>query len=153
MIPFKVVIYSDLFLLYIYIHIYIYIYIYISNIFTNWYQSYILFHKQRVWIFIKKQRILKTNPEIVFERKKNSYIIFLHWGFPGGSESKESAWNSEDPGLIPGWGKSPGGRNGNPLQCSSVENPMDRGAWRAAVHGVTQSQTELSDWHFHFLIC
>ena len=42
-----------------------------------------------------------------------------------------------DLGSIPGWGRSPGGGHGNPLQCSCLENPMDRGAWRAAVHGVT----------------
>ena len=44
-----------------------------------------------------------------------------------------------DMGLIPGSGRSPGGGNGNPLQYSSLENPMDRGAWRATVHGVAES--------------
>ena len=48
-------------------------------------------------------------------------------------------------GLIPGSGRSPGGGNGNPLQHSCLENPMDRGAWWATVHGVTQSRTQLSD--------
>ena len=47
-------------------------------------------------------------------------------------------------GLILGLGRSPGGGNGNPLQCSCLENPMDRGAWQAAVHGVAKSQTQLS---------
>ena len=47
-------------------------------------------------------------------------------------------------------GRSPGGRHGNPLQYSSLENPMDRGAWWATVHGVTKSWTRLSDFHFHF---
>ena len=49
-----------------------------------------------------------------------------------------------DVGLIPGSGRSPGGEHGNPLQYSRLENPLDRGAWRAAVHGVTESQTGLS---------
>ena len=49
-------------------------------------------------------------------------------GFPGGSDSKESACNVEDPGSIPGLGRSPGEGNGNPLQYSCWENPMDRGA-------------------------
>ena len=49
-------------------------------------------------------------------------------GFSGGSDSKESACNVEDPGLIPRLGKSPGEGKGNPLQCSCLENPMDRGA-------------------------
>ena len=49
-------------------------------------------------------------------------------GFPGGSDSKVSARNAGDPGLIPGSGRSPGERNGNPLQHSCLENPMDGGA-------------------------
>ena len=67
-------------------------------------------------------------------------------GFPGGSEVKASASNAGDPGLIPGSGRSPGEGNGNPLQYSCLENPMDRGAWQATVHGVTKSQAQLSDF-------
>ena len=59
-------------------------------------------------------------------------------GFPGGSGVKESAYNAEDVGLIPGLGRSPGEGNGNPLQYSCLENSMDRGAWWARVHGVTK---------------
>ena len=51
-----------------------------------------------------------------------------------------------DSGLIPGSERSPGGGNGNPVQSSCLKNPMDRGAWRATVHGVAKSQTQLSDW-------
>ena len=47
----------------------------------------------------------------------------------------------KDPGFIPGLGRSPGGGQGNPLQYSCLENPMDRGAWRATDHKVTKSQT------------
>ena len=50
----------------------------------------------------------------------------------------------KDSGSIPGSGRSPGGGNGNPLQYSCLENPMDRGAWRAMAHGVTKSQIWLS---------
>ena len=53
------------------------------------------------------------------------------WGFPGGSDGKESACNAGDLGLIPGPGRSPGEGNGNPLQYSCLENSMDRGAWWA----------------------
>ena len=67
-------------------------------------------------------------------------------GFPGGSEDKASACNVGDPGSIPGLGRSPGEGNGNPLQYSCLENPMDRGTWRATVHGVAKSQTRLSDF-------
>ena len=63
-------------------------------------------------------------------------------GFPGGSEVKASACNVGDLGSIPGLGRSPGEGNGNPLQYSHLENPMDRGAWWATVHGVANSQTE-----------
>ena len=50
-------------------------------------------------------------------------------GFPGGSDGKQSVCNLGDPGSIPGSRRSPGEGNGNPLQYSSLENPMDRGAW------------------------
>ena len=66
-------------------------------------------------------------------------------GFPGGSLVKNLPANTEDTGLIPGWGRSPGEGHGHPLQNSCLGNPMDRGAWRATVHGVAKSQTRLSD--------
>ena len=70
-------------------------------------------------------------------------------GFPGGSVVKNlpaSVGHSRDMGLICGLGKSPGVGNDSPLQYSCLENSMDRGAWRAAVHGVAKSQTQLPDW-------
>ena len=63
------------------------------------------------------------------------------------SDSKESACNAGDLDSIPGSGRSPGEGNGNTLQYFCLENPMDRGAWWATVHGVTKSQTWLSDRH------
>ena len=60
---------------------------------------------------------------------------------PGGSDGKESACNAQDPGSIPGLGRSPGEENDCPLQYSCLENSMDRGTWRATVHGVTKSWT------------
>ena len=72
----------------------------------------------------------------------------LIYGFPGGSEGKASACNAGALGSIPGSGRSPGEGNGNSLQCSCLKNPMDGGAWTATVHGVTQSQTWLSDFTF-----
>ena len=68
------------------------------------------------------------------------------WGFPGGSDGKDSARNAGDPGSTPGLGRSPGEGKGYPLQYSCLENPMDRAAWQAMVHGVAKSQTRLSDW-------
>ena len=70
-------------------------------------------------------------------------------GFPGGSDSKESACNAGDQGSIPGSGKSPEEGKSNPLQYCCVENPMDGGAW-ATVHGVAKSRTRLSDFTFTF---
>ena len=64
-------------------------------------------------------------------------------GFPNGSVGKESACNARDLGSIPRSGRSPGERNGNPLQCSCLENPRDSRAWWAAVYGVAQSWIEL----------
>ena len=66
-------------------------------------------------------------------------------GFPCSSVDKESACSAGDPGSIPGLGRSPGEGNGNPLQYPCLENLMDRGAWCAAVHGVTKSWARLSD--------
>ena len=62
-------------------------------------------------------------------------------GFPGDSNSKASACNAGDPGLIPGSERSPGEENGNPLQYSSLDNSMDRGSWQATIYGVAKSQT------------
>ena len=58
---------------------------------------------------------------------------------------KKSGCNAGDPGSICGSGRSPGVGNGNPLQYFCLENSVDRGAWRATVHGVTKSLTRLSD--------
>ena len=68
--------------------------------------------------------------------------------FPGGSDSKASAYSAGDLGSIPGSGRAPGEGNGTPLQYSCLENPVDRGAWWAAFYGVTKSQTRLSDFTF-----
>ena len=65
-------------------------------------------------------------------------------GFPHSSVGKESACNAGDLGLIPGLGRSPGEGNGNPLQCSCLKNPMDRGAWQATVHGVARVGHDLA---------
>ena len=61
--------------------------------------------------------------------------------YPGDSDSKEYVCNADDPGLIPGSGRSPGGGHGNPLQYSCLENPMDRGACQATIHGAAKSRT------------
>ena len=62
-------------------------------------------------------------------------------GFPSSSDGKESACKAEDPDSIPGSGRSPGGGNGNPLQDSCLQNPMDRRTWWAKVHGVAKTRT------------
>ena len=62
----------------------------------------------------------------------------FRWGFLGGSDGKESACNAGDTGSIPELGRSPGEGNGYPLQYSCLENPTDRGAWWATVHGVAK---------------
>ena len=74
----------------------------------------------------------------------STYLIFIQ-GFPGSLDGKELACNAGDLGSIPGFGKSAGKGNDIPLQYSCLENPMDRGAWWATVHGVAKSRTQLSD--------
>jgi len=73
-------------------------------------------------------------------------------GFHGGSEVKASSCNVGDLGSIPGSGRSPGEGNGNPLQYSCLENPMDRGAWWATVHGIANVTTSLMGYYLCFLI-
>ena len=72
----------------------------------------------------------------------------MYTGFPSGSVMKNTPANAGDTrnaSLIPGWGRSPGEGNGNPLQYSCLANPMDRGAWQATVHRVAKNWTWLHD--------
>ena len=69
----------------------------------------------------------------------------MHKGSPGGSDGKESAYNAEDLGSIPGSETFPGERNDDPLQYPRLENSMDRGAWQDRVLGFTKSQTSLGE--------
>ena len=66
-------------------------------------------------------------------------------GFPGGSDSKESACNAGDLGWIPESSRSPGEGNGHPVQYSCLQNPVDRGAWQATVHEIAKNWTQLSN--------
>ena len=89
--------------------------------------------------------------------------MFFLWGFPRGAirgvkNLTVSAEDVRDMGSIPGMGRSLGGRNGNPLQYSCLENSIDRGAWLVTVHGVAKSQTQLSTHirthtHTNVLLC
>ena len=94
---------------------------------------------------------------VLFKRKSDHISLLLkssNWvhltslrSFPGGSDGKESPCNTGNPCSVPGWGRSPGEGNGNPLQYSCLENSMDRGTWQGTVHGITKSWTQLSDYH------
>ena len=83
--------------------------------------------------------------KVTFSLEDISFLPLYITGFLGGSDGKESACNAGDPGLIPGWGRSPREGHGNPLKYSCLENSMDRGAWRATVRGVTKKWTHLND--------
>ena len=79
-------------------------------------------------------------------------MLVLLLGLPQWLRGKESACSAAatgETGLMPGSGRSPGGRHGNPLQYSCLENSMDRGAWGATVHGVTKSRTQLNRLSTH----
>ena len=107
--------------------------------------------EQHIWISsneVDEPRACFT--ECSKSEKEKQYHILTHiYGiFPGGSEVKASASSVGDLGSIPGLESSPGEGNGNPLQYSCLENPMDREAWWATVHGVAKSRTRLSDFTY-----
>jgi len=87
----------------------------------------------------------RAGHDLVTKQQQLALAYLPFKGFPGGSVGKEFACNVGDLGSIPGSGRSPAERNGNPLQYSCLENSKDRGAWWATVHGVTKSWTQLSD--------
>ena len=106
--------------------------------------------------FYLKQKWHSNRDQVLFpynwhQRRHGLRYAWLdnHSGFPGDSDGKESSCNAGDLGLIPGLGRSPGEGNGTPLQYSGLENSMDRGVWKAIVHGVAKRQTGLSDFHTH----
>ena len=75
-------------------------------------------------------------------------MVLYFVGFPGSASGKESTCKVRDTGYtatVLGWGRSPEGGRGNPLPYSCLENPMDRGAWRATVQRVAKSRTQLND--------
>ena len=120
-------------------------------------------HLQRAWIlagswspdaFSKRGRHKLSRGEKAVSSSLQSYtrifsffFFFFSWDIVsvGDSDGKESACNVRDLGSVPGLGRSPGGGHGSPLQYSCLENPMDRGTWQAAVHGVAKSWTRLSN--------
>ena len=79
----------------------------------------------------------------LIERKSIRWVVKVRLGFPGSSAVKNLPAKAGDVGLIPGLGRFSGEGNGNLFQYSCLENPVDRGAWQAIVHGVTKSWTRL----------
>ena len=103
------------------------------------------------WEEVKDCLLLAANGPVKFpDDKYDGAGVFLSFFFFQILISEESACNVGDLGPIPGSGRFPGEGNGNPLQYSCLENPMDRGAWWASVHGVAKSQTQLSTFTFTF---
>ena len=106
---------------------------------------------------IKKLELSPSRPLNVLSWVSYNFLIFLPYGdntigqshfeirnnigFPGGSDNKESSYNTGNPGSNPGSGISPEKRNVYPLQYSFLENPINKGDWQATVHGVTKSWT------------
>ena len=84
--------------------------------------------------------------------RRDRLLMQVFLSFPGASAGKESACNVGDLGSIPELGRSSGEGNNYPLQYSCLENSTERVAWQATVHGVTKSQTRLSNFHFSVLL-
>ena len=94
---------------------------------------------------VLKIRFGFLNSQLIMTGSYYIFTLYSYICFPHSSVSKESACNAGDQGSIPGWGKSPGEGNGNPLWYSCLGNPLARGDWQATIHGLTKSQTRLSD--------
>ena len=106
------------------------------------------------WHFFNYLRWGSSPNYLILDKKAGAVsVLFLTlYPSPGGSDGKESACNAGNPSSIAGLWRSAGEGNGNPLQYSCLENPMDTGAWLATVLGVAKSQPQLSDFtFFHFL--
>ena len=104
-----------------------------------------------LWMSISLSIKRDSNCDDSFQYLLDAHYV-LGMGFPGGSVVKNplvNAGDKRDAGLIPGLRRSPGEGNGNPLQYSCLESPMDWGAWWATVHRVTKSWTWLTDTHIH----
>ena len=110
-----------------------------------WFISYLVYGvllQQPKWNKTGVLAKLRVSEEVTFN------LRFERVGLLGGSVVKNlpaSEGDARDVGLISGSGRCPGEGSGSPLQYSCLGNPMDRGAWQAAIHGVTKSQTQLSD--------
>ena len=106
------------------------------------------FNAKRPWTQPYYLAFINHGSEMIMQVKiQNLFFLTrprsLTQDFPGGSDNKASACNAGDLGSIPGLGRSSGGGNGNPLQYFCLENPIDRGAWQAIVHGVTRAELNL----------
>ena len=112
--------------------------------------SCLLYIKQ--WV----SELLKPSKSVLCEWSTKetdfSYLLCDFGRVPGGSDGKVSPCNAGELGSIPGSGRSPGEGNGNPIQYSCLENPMDGEAWRARVHGVAKSRSRLQLHSFFFVI-
>ena len=94
---------------------------------------------KQIYIFLVISFCSEVESDIFFTTFWNIIIVKLKEGFPGGTDGKESAYTVGEPGSISGLRRSPGKGKDNPLQYSGLENPMDRGAWKATVHGVPKN--------------
>ena len=127
---------------------------------TEWLSTYLLFNPYTLAsdLSILSKWLLPLVLQVIFFLSLITPKELFTWcfkgtellPFPDGSSSKKSACNAGDPCSIPGLGRSPGEGNGYPLQYSSLENSMDRGAWKAIVHGVSKSWSWATNT-FHFL--
>ena len=99
--------------------------------------------------FMGSQRVRHSWTTSLYWEVLNTQFVFSYLTLgnnPGSSNGEESACNAGDPGSISGLGRSPGEGNGNLLQYSCLENPMDSRAWRTTVHGVAKTQTWLNNY-------
>ena len=111
---------------------------------TGWFTSGVSW-QQSLWGLVRSGDFCPLTGTGLHKKMSLAIKRMHSLGFPGASDGEACVDHEGELVSIPESGRCPGGGHGNPLQCSCLENPMDRGAGRAAVHGVAKSQTRLSD--------
>ena len=120
----------------------------VANIKRKWKQIMSVLEKSFSLLLLLLGLWISINVKCI-PKSRSQFLKVVYLSFPGDSDGKELACNAGDLGSMPGSGRSPGEGNGCPFQYSCLENSMNREAWQAIVHGVTNNWTQLKQLSTH----